>query len=355
MDNIYEEIIDSIEEGVVFFDGSNRVAVFNQVSETLTGISKKRALGSDSTELFSANRSVVDLIEKTGREGQGFSMHDGHIVRQDGSTVSVSLATSPILSADGGLKGVALLMRDMSRIRALEEDVRRSDGLASVGILVAGLAHEIKNPLGGIKGAAQLLKEVDDDDELEQCTDIIIKETDRVSGLLEELLDFSNPKRMTFAPLNIHQVLDGVITLLSKSEEGEGIEFSTDYDPSIPPLPGDSEKLTQVFINLVKNGCEAMKKKGRLKIKTRIINDYLLHGEAGTRATVMAVDIKDEGPGIDEGDLPRLFTPFFSKKQGGTGLGLSLSDRIIREHKGGIRVSGSPGEGAVFTVCLPLR
>ncbi len=351
-----EDIINSIEDGVVVFDTEKKITLFNQMSEVLTGISQKKALNADSGDVFASNGQLISLLEKTLETGQVFSDYDTNLLRKDASIIPVSLVTSPILSAKGDVKGVTALIRDISRIKSLEEDVRRSDSLASVGVLAAGLAHEIKNPLGGIRGAAQLLQmEIEGDEELKSCTDIIIKETDRVSRLLEDLLDFSNPRKLTLGELNVHEVLDSVIALISRSAEGEGVNFISEYDPSIPLIIGDREKLAQVFINIMKNGCEAMKGEGELKIVTRVVSDFLLQEGEGVRSRVMAVEVADSGEGIEPDNISKLFTPFFTAKKGGTGLGLSVSHSIVKEHKGTIKVKSEHGEGSVFSVFLPLR
>lgn len=355
-DTIYEDIIDSIEEGIVVFDGLGVITLFNQLAEKITGVSKKKALSFDMKEVFSENLHVVEQVEKTLATGQVFSDYDACIVRRDGSILPVSLTTSPVLNRDGETKGITLLVRDISRIKALEEDVRRSDSLASVGVLAAGLAHEIKNPLGGIKGAAQLLQmEIESDEELKSYTDVIIKESERVSSLLEDLLDFSNPKKLNLRNINIYEILDSVIALVSRSEEGKKVNFTAEYDPSIPLIPGDSEKLSQVFINIIKNGCEAMDGSGEMKISTRVISDFLVHEREGSFSKMIAIDVADSGKGMTEEEVKQLFTPFFTRKRGGTGLGLSVSHRIIREHRGNINVKSEEGKGSVFSVLLPLR
>jgi len=354
--SIYEDIIDSIEEGIVVFDRVGVITLFNQLAEKITGISKKKALSFEMKEVFADNPHVVEQVEKTLTTGQVFSDYDGCIVKRNGSVIPVSLTTSPVLNRNGETKGITLLVRDISRIKALEEDVRRSDSLASVGVLAAGLAHEIKNPLGGIKGAAQLLQmEIEADEELKSYTEVIIKESERVSNLLEDLLDFSNPKKLNLRQINIYEVLHSVVALVSRSEEGKEVNFTAEYDPSIPLIPGDSEKLAQVFINIIKNGCEAMDGAGEMKISTRVITDFLVHGKEGSFSKMIAIDVADSGKGMCEEEVKQLFTPFFTRKKGGTGLGLSVSHRIIKEHRGTVNVKSEEGKGSVFSVLLPLR
>jgi len=203
MNDIFEDIIDSIEEGIVVFDKDERITLFNQASETILGISKKRALGSEGKVIFDRNRQSLEQVRKTFSSGQIISDYETYILKKDGSVIPVSLITSPIINSENLCKGIVFLIRDISRIKALEVEKRRADSLSTVGILAAGLAHEIKNPLGGIRGAAQLLEmEVGKNEELSAYTSLIIKETERVSSLLEELLDFANPKELNLTELN---------------------------------------------------------------------------------------------------------------------------------------------------------
>lgn len=354
MENIYEDIINSIEDGIVVFDKIKRVTLFNQVTETITGISRNKALQAPGDEVFSDNSHLMEQVSRTLETGQVYSDHDSYIFRRNRTPVPVSITTSPIISGEGASKGTALVIRDISRVKTLEEEVKRSDSLASVGILAAGLAHEIRNPLGGIRGSAQLLgMEVGHDEELKEYTSVIIKETDRVSRLLDELLDFSNPKQLTLEELNIHEVLDSVIRVLSASKGGKAIQFITEYDPSIPAVAGDHEKLVQVFINIVKNACEAMEGEGSLTIVTRYISDFVLHHNEGGRSKMISIEVSDKGKGISADDIDALFTPFFTKKKGGTGLGLAVTQRIVKEHGGAIKVQSEEGEGSTFSVLLP--
>ncbi|MDH3975193.1 MAG: ATP-binding protein [Deltaproteobacteria bacterium] len=355
-DSLYEDIIDSIEEGIVVFDRLGVITLFNPLAEKITGISKKKALSSGMKEVFAHNLHVVEQLEKTLATGQVFSDYDTLFVKRNGSVLPVSLTTSPVLNRNGETKGITLLVRDISRIKSLEEDVRRSDSLASVGILAAGLAHEIKNPLGGIKGSAQLLQmEIDAHEELKSYTEVIIKESERVSSLLEDLLDFSNPKKLNLGKINIYEILDAVIALISRSEEGKKVYFTAEYDPSIPPIPGDSERLSQVFINIIKNGCEAMDGAGKLKISTRVVSDFMIHEREGNVSKMISIDVEDSGKGMSPEDVKQLFTPFFTRKRSGAGLGLSVSHRIIKEHRGSIKVKSEEGKGSIFSVLLPLR
>jgi two-component system nitrogen regulation sensor histidine kinase GlnL len=246
-----------------------------------------------------------------------------------------------------------MLLRDIKHRRELEEDLKRADRLALMGTLAAGLAHEIRNPLGGIKGAAQLLRRsVDGIPSVKEFTDIMIREVDRVNQLIEQLLDLSRPAELDLAPVNIHEVLDDVLLLESQTIGEKGIEIRKRFDPSLPPIRGDRAQLTQVFLNLVKNAFQAMGERGTLTVASRLETDFRIRGEGTSASRFIWIDIADEGAGISEEDLPQIFSPFFTTKTSGTGLGLATCYRIIKEHGGTIRVESILGQGSSFKISL---
>jgi two-component system nitrogen regulation sensor histidine kinase GlnL len=175
---------------------------------------------------------------------------------------------------------------------------------------------------------------------------------DRVNLLLEQLLDLSRPAQLHLDPLNIHEVLDEVLLLEKEAVPQSDVTVRKNFDPSLPPIRGDRAQLTQVFLNLVKNGCQAMNGRGGMTITTRMETDFHIREEGKERAKFIWVDIEDNGPGIKEEDLPNIFSPFFTTKRNGAGLGLAICYRIIKEHGGLIRVGSHEGKGATFKVSL---
>ena len=174
-------------------------------------------------------------------------------------------------------------MRDLTNIRELEEAVRKSDRLSALGTLAAGLAHEIKNPLGGIRGAAQLLDmELAEDDELRDCTRVVLKEVQRVNRIVEELLDLSAPRSLNLVGVNLHKILAHIVFLQQQATEGKNIAFQRHLDPSIPPILADEGRIAQLFLNLVKNAVEAVGDSGIIEISSRIVSEYSMtqKGEA---------------------------------------------------------------------------
>lgn len=351
----YANVIDSVGDGVIVLDDEGCITFMNPAAEELTGVSRRLAGGMAFAAVFKGELLLNDMVAKTAGSGMTISDHENIVLFRGGRPTPVSATTTPLLLASGERAGTILLLRDLTNIRELEEAVRTADRLSSLGTLAAGLAHEIKNPLGGIKGAAQLLeKELPEGSDLLDYTRIMIKEAQRVNRIVEELLALTTPRKLKLSMVNLHQILGDIITLQKNSTAGGEISFTKHFDPSIPNILADEEQLTQLFLNLVKNAVEAIGDNGRLKLSSRILADYVLTKKGEQRQRMVAVEVTDDGPGMSREQLDQLFTPFFTTKSRGTGLGLAICHKIVSEHRGMIRVASEPGKGTTFTVMLPL-
>jgi two-component system nitrogen regulation sensor histidine kinase GlnL len=349
----WEQILAGLEDGVITVDRDGKVSYFNEAAEMLTELSGSQAIQKPVIQLFKREQWLIDLVKKSQPPRQESTRGEGELVTRWGHKVPVSLAVSPLRDRHGSFLGSILVLRDLKHRKELEEDLKRADRLAMVGTLAAGLAHEIRNPLGGIKGAAQLLKRsLERDSPLDEFANIVIREVDRVDKLIEQLLDLSRPAKLELAPVNIHEVLDDVLLLETPAAKERNIVVKKRLDPSLPPIRGDRAQLTQVFLNLVKNAFQAMTAGGALTVTTRVETDFHLRGQGNARNRLIWVDIEDEGVGIKEEDLPHIFSPFFSTKNNGTGLGLAVCYRIVKEHGGLIRVDSVEGRGTTFRVSL---
>lgn len=349
----WENILTSLEDGVIVVDPRGKISFFNQAAEMLTGVSASQALHQTCARLFNKNPWLIDMVKKSQPPQQNSTRGEGDLVTPWGRQLPVNLTVSPLQDRYGRSIGSILLLRDLTHRKEMEEDLKRADRLAMLGTLAAGLAHEIKNPLGGIKGAAQLLRrDAHQVPVIGQYTDIMIREVDRVNLLIEQLLDLSRPAQLNLVSLNIHELLDDVLLLEKQTVQEPRVTVRKNYDPSLPPIRGDRAQLTQLFLNLVKNALQAMDGQGCLTITTRIETDFHIREAGRGRGKLIWVDVEDDGPGIKEEDLPHIFSPFFTTKNNGTGLGLAICYRIIKEHGGLIRVESSAGKGASFKVSL---
>lgn len=351
----YANIIDSVGDGVIVIDAEGRVILMNPAAEEITGISRRQAQGVPFSTLFRNEEILREMVEKTAATGMTISDHENIVIRKAKYLTPVSATTCPLILASGEMTGTILVLRDLTSIRELEDAVRHADRLSTLGTLAAGLAHEIKNPLGGIKGAAQLLDlELPEESELRDNVRIMVKEVERVNRIVEELLALASPRRLTLAPVNLHKVLGDIVTLQKRAAEGRKITFQQQFDPSIPPILVDEGLLTQLFLNLIKNAVEAVDDGGLIRITSRVISDYAMTQKGERRSRMVAIEVGDDGPGIPKEQLEQLFTPFFTTKAKGTGLGLAICQKIVSEHRGMIKVESDPGKGTTFTVMVPL-
>jgi two-component system nitrogen regulation sensor histidine kinase GlnL len=348
-----EHILASIGDGIVALDPASRVAIFNPAMEEMTGISSRRATGQILATLLPAGSSLPARVVATLETGQPFSTPEVEWQRRDGRRFPASLTIAPVLDKLGETLGAVLVVRDLRRVKELEESQRPADRLVAFSVFGAAMAHEIKNPLLGIRGAAQLLAEELADSGLREYSDVVVREADRLNALLEEMLDFARPHPLRRGSVNLHEVLDTVVTLERASCEARGVSCKQDYDPSLPNLWADRDRLVQVFLNLVRNAWEAMPHGGTLTLATKTATGLGRVRPAG--GPMLLVEVSDEGSGISPEDQAKLFTPFYTTKAKGSGLGLVVSHKIIEEHGGRCSIKSLPGQGTTVHVYLPVE
>ena len=354
-----ENVLASLGDPVILTDDADNITLFNQAAEELTGVPKAHALNRPCEEVFRSTPPIAAMVQRTRTSGQSQSCGEETLVIAR-RRIPVRLSCSPIWGPNDEVQGAALVMQDLSYQKKLEDEARRSETLARLGGLVAGLAHEIKNPLGGIKGAAQLLAQrFNDRPEVDEYTGVMIREIDRLTRLVEQLLTLGAPPTLAHHALNVHKVIHEVLALMESELSAKRIVVRLQIDPSLPDVRGDEAQLTHVFLNLVKNAMEAMPEKGALTITTRMETDFhilwrAVRGGAAGLGKFLRVEFADTGPGFPDSEIERVFEPFFSTKPRGTGLGLAICQRIMASHGGDIRVENRRGGGALVTVTLPL-
>jgi two-component system nitrogen regulation sensor histidine kinase GlnL len=223
--------------------------------------------------------------------------------------------------------------------------------------MAVGLAHEIRNPLGAIRGAVQLLsRELGVDSRLQEYTTVLLTEVDRVNRIIEMLLDLARPIPVRLVPLNLHQLLERVALLTEESARARRLTVVRRYDPSLPPVMGDEDRLVQVFHNLVRNAMDAVADGGRITLATRVSLNPLfgkMDVGGGPRSMVEA-QVIDEGSGIPAAARARIFDPFFTTKPHGLGLGLAICHQILEQHRGAIDIESEEGRGTAVTCFLPV-
>ncbi len=348
-----EHILASISDGIVVLDPTCRIVTFNPAMEEMAGISSQRVAGAPLARLLPKDSSIPAWVIATLDSGHPFFAPEAEWQHWDGQRIPTSLAISAIVDKEGQTLGVVLVVRDRRRIKELEESQWPADRLSAFGVLAASMAHEIRNPLLGIRGAAQLLREELPTADAREYTDVIIREADRLNALMEGMLDFARPHPLNRVCLNLHEVLDNVIALEAPSCDRHGVVIKKQYDPSLPDMWADRARLMQVFLNLVRNAWEAMPHGGTLTVTTKASSVLVRVGAGG--GPMLVVELSDEGSGISPEVQQKLFTPFFTTKPKGSGLGLAISHRIIEGHGGRLVMKSFVGQGTTVRVYLPVR
>ncbi len=352
-------VLDSFEDGVLVLDEKGDVEYMNDAAEKLLATSRHAAIGRSFRD--ATGQQAINAMIATSRD-QGMSLADQSAMLEFPpdrpgvrNRIPVTVKVTPLNDDEGRRRGTTVTVIDRTRTVELERDLVRSDRLASMGTIAAGLAHEIKNPLGGIGGAGQLLlREPTLSETGREAAQIIRREVERVNGLIERLLRFAKHQPLETEELNIHQLIDETIALVKMARPGQ--EFVREYDPSLPPVAGNPGQLKQVFLNLIQNAVQASPDGRNVIVGTRLVNKFRMREPqqpARHYRRLIEVSVTDRGAGIPPENFGRLFTPFFTTKPEGTGLGLATAHQIVREHDGFLTVTSQPGDGTTFFVHLP--
>lgn len=353
-DDYHATVIDSVGDGVIVVGSNGIITLINPAAEEIAGFSQRQAYGVQFNRLFAQEGMLIEMLSKTMQTGVTISDHENIVIRSSGRMIPVAVTCYPLVEGSGENIGAILTLKDITYVRELEAAVRQADRLSTLGTLAAGLAHEVKNPLGGIKGAAQLLeREFSPESEMLEYTKVVIRETERIDHIIRELLELASPRALKLGPVNLHRILGNILLLQKQAVNDRNISFIQQLDPSIPEILADEELLTRLFLNLICNAIDAIGNDGRLTVSSRVLSDYkMTQNQRNSR--MVAIEVSDDGPGIPQADLENIWTPFFSTKSAGTGLGLTICHKIVAEHRGMIKVESDQGHGTKFTVLLPL-
>jgi two-component system nitrogen regulation sensor histidine kinase GlnL len=343
----FEEIFDSLPESIIIMDKDLRVLDMNDNAESTFRISREKARGQYSSAFIPEEIEGVALMAM----GEGRTIVGDEIkpTLRSGERISIQAVASPLFTNKGTLKGAILQIKDMSGAKFLNSKSIQEISASKFENLILGLAHELKNPLSGIRGAAQLLAQEAPNNEALKCAEIITKETDRLRALLDTLKQLEPFAEEVFELIDIHEMLMEIIYLESMSRAGERIQYKQNYDVTIPPMHGDRNAFKQVFLNLIKNAAESITDKGLVEVSSRWITEHKLKGQNS-----MSIEIRDNGSGIPADSLEKIFNPFYTTKKEGSGLGLFLAYQIIAKHGGAIFVDSELGFGTTVKVYLPI-
>jgi len=347
-------LLDSVPVGIVALDGRGRVELQNAEASRILGLSLEATRGRSLDALLGDAHPAVTLVAEVMKSGREVAQHSCTLPeRIEGRPLRVDLTVSPVMSQDG--EGTVLTLRDRSIEAQLEALVAQRASAELFQLLAAGIAHEIRNPLSGISGAAELLEgRLGEGSALTRYPQLIRSEIDRIRRLLDDLAQLTRGRELAVDSVNLHRVLDRILELQESTPAFAKIQIVREYDPSIPEMRLDRDRVTQIFLNLVRNAAQAMPQGGRLTVRTRVEALFHLSLPDGTRQRLVRIDIEDTGPGIPERDLPHIFTPFFTTKSDGTGLGLAVVQHWVVRHGGRISATPAHAGGTCMRVQLPV-
>ena len=347
-DHATDHYLEFLATGVVLLDADLHIQALNLSAENLLDVSASRALGSALEELLDESNEWYPLLHQAIAENYPMVRRAIPLTTRTGHERTVDITLSPI---SGKLKSGCLLveLNMVDRLQAISRDESEWQAQATLKEIMKGVAHEVKNPLGGIRGAAQLLAGELGNPDLQEYTDIIISEVDRLHTLVDRMM--GPRERMESEPTNIHEITEHVRQLIEAEAKG-GLEIERDYDPSLPDFSADGGQLTQAVLNLVRNAWQACGEGGQISLRTRVLRQFTVGGSR--YKLVCALQVIDDGPGVSEELLPRLFLPMVTGNAKGTGLGLSIAQRIANQHGGLIQVQSEPGN-TCFTLLLPME
>ena len=341
---LHERIVESIRSGLVTTDLDGNIYTFNSAATEITGYRLDQMQGSSIYRLFGDIREPIDLSLAAAGGGDQLPRFETDLMTPDGFAVRIGYSVSLLFSENNEATGLIITFQDLTEIRSMEESVRRKDRLAAVGRVAAGLAHEIRNPLGAMRGAIQVLESNTPRESMQaSLMDIILKESDRLNSIITNFLGYARPAAVDFAETNVCETIEDTITLLRHSPDvnpDHVLKGDLGDEPII--ISADSAQLKQIFWNLARNALQAMPDGGTLRIGIENIPNNRIR-----------IVFEDTGRGMSPDQVEQLFEPFSNSTTGGTGLGLSIVYQIVKDHNGVINIRSREGIGTTITVELP--
>jgi two-component system sensor histidine kinase HydH len=341
MEGYTENVVESMADGLISLDREGRIVTLNRQAARIAGAAQSGLAGKTIGEVLGPE--IAGLLA-AARDERFLRDREASLPCPSGERIPLSVSLAPLTDEAGRELGSVLLIRDLREIRELQERVSRSERLAALGRLAAGMAHEIRNPLSSIKGFAQyFLKRFGDRAEEREYAAIMVKEVDRLNRVITDLLDFARPQAPHREPQSLSAIADHSLEILAPDLAARKVTAVRRYAPDLPAIPVDRDQMLRLFINLVLNASDAMEVGGELSIAL----------ERSAAPAGITIAVSDTGAGIAPEDADKIFEPFFSRKKKGTGLGLAIVHQIVEAHGGAIAVESEPGQGTTFRIVLP--
>jgi len=335
-----ESILDCLSGAVIVVGKDRKMLFVNRATARLLASAREELIGASIAVLPNGVPELLNRCMEAGRE-----LSDHQLPPRGEGLTPLTVSISLLRDNDGNAQGGVIILNDASTLEELRKRVRDQERLAWIGTLAAAVAHELKNPLVSIRTLAQLLPQKFDDAEFRnEFSALALSEVDRINSMVERLLDFARPSQLSVETVDLNRLLEDTVALLKPQIAENNVKVEALYTATDAILLGDATQLKQVFLNLTLNSIQALGNHGTLKVRTSNPADF----------SELIVEVIDDGAGIPEEKLDKVFDPFFSTKEHGTGLGLTISQMIVVQHNGTMEVKSEEGKGTTFTVRLPL-
>jgi len=333
-------LVEHMPIGLMATDSGGLIISFNRTAESILRLPAQEMIGTRNHKMLP--RPFQEIIMSLPGEN-GIFEEEVDCPLAEGKSIPLEVIATTLVEENGTFLGSVILFRDLTEVRHLKKEIARSQRLASLGNLAAGLAHEIRNPLSSIKGFATYFKERYHDNPVDgETADIMVQEVERLNRVITQLLDFARPLTVEKKPTFLSPLVRQTLRMIAGQAEAKNIAIQSDLSDT-PEIMVDADKIKQVLFNLFLNALEMMHEGGILQVKVSMIDDSTVN-----------IRISDSGPGIDKKHLAHIFDPYFTTRSSGTGLGLSIVHKIIEAHNGEIRAASTQGEGATFSILLPV-
>jgi two-component system nitrogen regulation sensor histidine kinase GlnL len=353
-DRFFRQLVLNLRTGVLAIDRAGRIAAMNDMAYRVLGLAARAGdVGRPFVEILNEYPDVCRVLQDAFDSGDLPNRAEMRL-RKTGRAIGYTL--SHIHDDDNRVIGATLFFKDLTKVEQIEERERLRDRLAALGEMAAAIAHEVKNPLASIEVMAGVMKrQLADQTEALETLDDIIKEAKMANAIVVEVLEFVRPIQLQVERVPLEDVLKDSITLAEGKRRRGAVSIETAIDPDVPDLLADSHQLRQLFSNLLANAFEALGGEGHVEIRASLLPaDDEPHPGVEADPPQVAVEIRDNGPGMSADDLERIFSPFFTTKPQGTGLGLAIVRKVVDAHEGRIDAVSAPGRGATFRVTLPV-
>lgn len=347
--------LDSMAGGVFTVSSEGTITSFNAVASKILGYDSDEVTGKRYTRALRASedeqRAFFDMIEEALKTGRTFSSEETRVCTKDGRTITIGLTLSPLQDESGHSLGVVVTFKDLAELTRIRNQVLRAEHLASLGSLSAGIAHEIRNPLGSLLGLVDLLQEdMPSADPKREYTKTITRSIERMNKLVEDLLSFAQPAVSNPEPRDLNELVAEAVNFARYDAPSKNVTIKEEYAEDLPPTLADAEKFGQALLNIIRNAFEAVPEGGTISVTTA---EGTRPAGEGDDTEVVVASFRNSGSYIPPERMERLFTPFFTTKSDGTGLGLSIAHQIVVAHAGQIEVESHPETGTTFRIEMP--